>query len=48
MKDNNVTIFNNPKFGQVRTIMMDNGQIGFLGKDIATAIGYRNPSNAIF
>lgn len=47
MKDNNVTIFNNPKFGQVRTIMMDNGQIGFLGKDIATAIGYRNPSNAI-
>lgn len=42
-----MTIFRNPAFGEVRTMLMDNGQVGFVGKDIATALSYRNTSKAI-
>lgn len=39
-------IFNSPEFGQVRTIVK-NGEVWFVGKDVATALGYSNPSNAV-
>lgn len=39
-------IFNNPKFGQIRTIEIE-GKIFFVASDIAKALGYQNPSKAI-
>lgn len=39
-------IFNSPEFGQVRTVTID-GEPWFVGKDVATALGYSNPSNAV-
>ena len=42
----NVQIFNNPEFGDIRTIIR-NDEMWFVGKDIATALGYSNPSKAV-
>lgn len=39
MENNNIQIFNNPEFGDIRTIMLD-GEPWFVGKDVATALGY--------
>lgn len=39
-------IFNNEEFGQVRTVEID-GKIYFVGLDIARALGYSNPSKAV-
>lgn len=39
-------IFNNEEFGNVRSLMIDN-EPWFVGKDIATALGYRNSSKAV-
>lgn len=43
---NELMIFNNPEFGQVRTIEIDN-EPWFVGKDVAEALGYVKPENAI-
>ena len=43
---NDLTIFNNPEFGEVRMVMMD-GEPWFVGKDVAEALGYSNPRKAI-
>lgn len=43
---NELQIFNNPEFGQVRTII-HNGKPYFVGVDIARALGYSNPSKAV-
>ena len=45
--ENPITIFRNPAFGEVRTMLMGNGQVGFVGMDIATALGYTNTQKAI-
>lgn len=42
----NVTIFNSPEFGDIRTVTIDN-EPWFVGKDVATALGYANPKNAV-
>lgn len=39
-------IFENEEFGKVRTVELD-GQPFFVGKDIATALGYSNPRDAL-
>ena len=39
-------IFKSPEFGQVRTVTID-GEPWLVGKDVATALGYSNPSNAV-
>lgn len=39
-------IFNNNEFGQVRTVEID-GKPYFVGKDVANALGYSNPRDAI-
>lgn len=39
-------IFENEKFGKVRTAVLDN-DVWFVGKDVAVALGYSNPSNAV-
>ena len=36
---NEITIFNNSEFGDIRTIMID-GEPWFVGKDVANALGY--------
>ena len=43
---NNLQIFDSPEFGQIRTIQQD-GQIWFVGKDVATALGYSNSRKAL-
>lgn len=43
---NELQIFNNPEFGEIRTIEID-GEPWFVGKDVAAALGYEKPRNAI-
>lgn len=43
---NDLQIFSNPEFGQVRTVEID-GQPWLVGKDVAVALGYKNPRDAI-
>lgn len=43
---NELKIFENEEFGQVRTIVIDN-EPWFVGKDVATALGYSNASKAV-
>ena len=39
-------IFNNPEFGEIRAVEVD-GEPWFVGKDMATALGYSNPRDAL-
>lgn len=41
-----IQVFKNDEFGAVRTIEQD-GKVMFCGKDVATALGYSNPSKAL-
>lgn len=43
---NEVKIFNSPQFGEIRTIEVS-GQPYFVGNDVALALGYEKPRNAI-
>ena len=43
---NNLTVFNNAAFGDLRTIEKD-GEIWFIASDVARALGYRNISDAL-
>ena len=43
---NELQIFENPEFGSVRTVEID-GEPWFVGKDVATALGYANTADAI-
>lgn len=43
---NELMIFNNPEFGEIRTVEV-NGEPWFVGKDVATALGYKNPQEAV-
>lgn len=43
---NELQIFNNEEFGEIRTITKDN-ETYFVGKDIAKALGFTNPRDAI-
>lgn len=42
---NDIQIFNNPEFGEIRTVIIDN-EPWFVGKDVATALGYARPTDA--
>lgn len=44
---NEVTIFNNPEFGEIRTLETEDGNVLFCGKDVAEALGYSNPRKAL-
>ena len=44
--ENAMQIFNNVEFGQVRTVVINNEPY-FVGKDVAEALGYAKPENAI-
>ncbi|MBE8952268.1 MAG: GIY-YIG nuclease family protein [Quinella sp. 1Q7] len=43
---NPVQIFVHERFGKIRVVMID-GEPYFVGKDVATALGYKKPENAI-
>ena len=43
---NEIQIFNNTEFGEIRTVEIDN-EVWFVGKDIAETLGYANPSKAL-
>lgn len=43
---NELKVFENPAFGQVRTIEID-GEPWFVGRDVAEALGYRDTSDAL-
>ena len=43
---NNLQIFSNEEFGQIRTMVID-GEPWFVGKDVAEALGYSNSSKAV-
>lgn len=42
----NIKIFENPEFGSIRTVEINN-EPWFVGKDVAEALGYAKPENAI-
>ena len=46
MKQTEIQIFTSDIFGEIRTCQVNN-QIMFVGRDVATALGYKNPSNAL-
>lgn len=46
MENNAMQVFNNPEFGKVRTVVINN-EPWFIGKDVALALGYAKPENAI-
>lgn len=43
---NELQIFNNPEFGDIRVVEFD-GEPWFVGKDVAAPLGYANPSKAV-
>lgn len=46
MKQNNMTIFNNDLFGEIRAVVVDEESY-FVGKDIAAALGYKDTDQAV-
>ena len=43
---NNIELFKNESFGEIRTII-ENEQVLFCAKDVASALGYSNTNKAI-
>lgn len=43
---NEIQLFTNPEFGEIRTVDR-NGETWFVGRDIATALGYKNTKDAL-
>ncbi len=44
---NEITIFQNKQFGEIRTMTDEKGEPWFVGKDVAEALGYKKPENAL-
>ena len=42
MNENKIAIFTNPEFGEVRTLETEDGKVLFCGKDVATALDYKD------
>ncbi len=42
-----IKIFKNEMFGEVRTLTNENGEVFFVGKDVAQALGYNNTRKAL-
>lgn len=42
---NELTVFDNVEFGSIRTVAID-GEPWFVGKDVANALGYKDPTKA--
>ena len=44
---NEIQIFQNQEFGAIRTMSNEQGEVMFCGKDVALALGYKKPENAV-
>ena len=44
---NELQIFRSERFGEIRTLTGENGEVLFVGKDVAKALGYAKPQNAL-
>ena len=44
---NEIKIFESPEFGRIRTVMDEKGEPWFIGKDVATLLGYSNTRDAL-
>ena len=44
---NELAIFNNPEFGDIRTLEDSKGEVMFCGKDVADALGYKDTRHAV-
>lgn len=44
---NEIQIFSNAEFGEIRTMTDEHGEVWFVGKDVAERLGYVKPRNAI-
>ena len=44
---NEIQIFQNSEFGAIRTICNEQGEVMFCGKDVALALGYKRPEDAM-
>ena len=42
-----ITVFKHKMFGEVRTMVNENGETFFVGKDVAKALGYKKPLDAL-
>ena len=42
-----ITVFKHEMFGEVRTMVNENGETFFVGKDVAKALGYKKPLDAL-
>ena len=42
-----IQVFNNPQFGEIRTLADNDGNILFVGKDVAKALGYKSVHKAL-
>ena len=45
--ENQLTIFKNPAFGEIRTMTDEKGEPWFAGKDVAEVLGYSNATKAV-
>ena len=45
--NNTIQIFENKEFGAIRTMSDEQGESLFCGKDVARALGYKNPEKAL-
>lgn len=45
--DNKVEVFTHPQFGSVNTIETENGKVLFKANDVAKALGYNHPADAV-
>lgn len=43
---NDIQIFDNPEFGEIRTVVIDN-EPWFVGKDISMSLGYKNTNQSV-
>ena len=43
----NIQIFQNKEFGAIRSMRDERGEPLFCGKDVARALGYKNPEKAL-
>ena len=44
---NEIQIFTNELFGSIRTLEENDGKVLFCGSDVAKALGYKKPNDAI-
>ena len=47
MMKNQIQIFENHEFGAIRTMSNEQGEVMFCGRDVAVALGYKRPDDAM-